>query len=197
MVGRFAVGGEMIVPRAVGAALSLLELVLGQGVICGVFTIPRNPAACSSSQPGVGPGYYVGHIGRDVAPVVSVSPCQFSSLVIFLHQSQKSFSRIGPDEPLTYRFGSADVGELVDAELGPPLLCVGFQGLDLAEAKSQLALVGFKVSKADDVRLYPVVTQVFNCPLHRAPYHPFFRQQCEVSVIAVVGRCRPRCWSCF
>jgi hypothetical protein len=124
MVGRFAVGGEMIVPRAVGAVLSLLELILGQGVIRGVLAIPRNPTACSSSQPGVGPGYYVGHVGRSVAPVSSMLPCQFSSLIIFIHQSQKSLSHVGSDESLADCLGLADMSELVDAELGPPFLRV-------------------------------------------------------------------------
>jgi hypothetical protein len=83
-----------------------------------------------------------------------VSPCQFASLIILLYLSKESVSCVSSDEPLTDRFGSANVSELVDAELGSSLLRVGFQGLDFAEAKGQLAFVGFEVSKTDDVRLY-------------------------------------------
>jgi hypothetical protein len=67
-------------------------------------------------------------------PGVLVLPCQFAPLFILLHQSKESVSCVGPDEPLTDHFGSANVGKLVDAELSPPLLCVGLQGLDLLEA---------------------------------------------------------------
>jgi hypothetical protein len=125
MMGCFALSGEVVVPRAVRAALSLLEFLRGQCVVCGVLAVPRDSAACPSSQPGIGPGYYVGLVWHGIAPVLSVSPCQFPSFFIFFHQPQKSFSCVGSDEPLADHLGSADVGELMDAELGPPLLCVG------------------------------------------------------------------------
>ena len=172
VVGRFAMSGEVVVPRAVGAALALLEFVPGQGVVGGVFAIPGYPAAGASSQSGVGPGRPA--VGRDVLPVSSVSPCQFPPLVIFIHQLQKSSPCVGSDESLAYRLSPADVGELVDPELSPPLLRVSFEGLDFLEAKGQLALVGLEIAEADDVRLYPVISQVFYRPLHRSSHHPFF-----------------------
>jgi hypothetical protein len=82
---RFAVSGEVIVPRAIGAAFALLELFSGQCVVSGVLAVPRDPTARSSSQSGIGPGRYVGAVGHRAAPVSSVSPCQFPLLVIFIH----------------------------------------------------------------------------------------------------------------
>jgi hypothetical protein len=49
MVGRFALGGEVVVPRAIRAALALLEFLLGQGVVCGVLAVPGDSAARPSS----------------------------------------------------------------------------------------------------------------------------------------------------
>jgi hypothetical protein len=85
MVRRFAMSGEVVIPRAVGAASALLEFLLCQCVVGGVLAVPGDPTAGSSSQPGIGPGRSVGVVWRDTAPVSSVSPCQFSSLVIFIH----------------------------------------------------------------------------------------------------------------
>jgi hypothetical protein len=148
-------GGKVVVPRAIRAAFALFEFLLGQGVVGGILAIPRDSAACSSSQPGVGSRYDVGVVRRGAALDALVSPCQFTSLIVFIHQSQELFSRVGPDEPLTDRFGSSDVGELVDSELSPPPLHIGLQGLNFLETKGQFAFVGFKVPKADNVRFYP------------------------------------------
>jgi hypothetical protein len=49
MVGRFALGGEMVVPRAIRAALALFEFLLGQGFICGVLAVPGDSATRPSS----------------------------------------------------------------------------------------------------------------------------------------------------
>jgi hypothetical protein len=49
VVGRLALGGEVIVPWAVRATLALFELLLGQGVVGGILAVPRDSAARSSS----------------------------------------------------------------------------------------------------------------------------------------------------
>jgi hypothetical protein len=87
VMGSLAVSGEVVVPRAIGAMLSLLEFVLGQCVVRGVLAVPRDSAVCSSSQSGVGSGYHVGVVWRGVAPILSMSPCQFASFFILFHQS--------------------------------------------------------------------------------------------------------------
>ena len=126
MMGHLALGGEVIVPWAVRAAFALFKLFLGQGVVSGILAVPRDPAACSSSQPRVGSCYDVGVVRRGTASDASVSPCQFTSLIILIYQFQEPLSHIGPDEPLTNRFSSAYVSKLVYAKLGSPLLRVRF-----------------------------------------------------------------------
>jgi hypothetical protein len=157
VVGRFTVGGKVVVPRAIRAMLTLFEFLLGQGVVGGILAIPRDSAARSSSQPRVGSRYDVGVVRRSAVLDAPVSPCQFASLIVLIHQSQESFSCVGPDKSLADRFGSSDVGELVDPKLSPPPLCVGLQSLNFLETEGQFALVGFKIPKADNVRFYPVV----------------------------------------
>ena len=49
VMGCFAVGGKVVVPRAIRAALALFELFSGQGVVGGVLAVPRDSAAHSSS----------------------------------------------------------------------------------------------------------------------------------------------------
>jgi hypothetical protein len=49
MVGRLAMGGEMIVPRAVRATFAFFKLLLGQGIVGSVLAVPRDSAARSSS----------------------------------------------------------------------------------------------------------------------------------------------------
>jgi hypothetical protein len=49
MMGRLALGGEVIIPWAVRAAFVLFELFLGQGVVSGILAVPRDSAARSSS----------------------------------------------------------------------------------------------------------------------------------------------------
>ena len=50
MMGGLAMGGEVVEPRAVGATAALLILVLGEGIVLRVVTVPRNSAPCSSPQ---------------------------------------------------------------------------------------------------------------------------------------------------
>jgi hypothetical protein len=49
MMGVLAMGGQMVVPRAVGAALTFFEFFLGQGVVCGVLAIPGDSTTRPSS----------------------------------------------------------------------------------------------------------------------------------------------------
>jgi hypothetical protein len=49
MVGRFALGGEVVIPQAVRAALVLFEFLLGQGVVRGVLAVPGDSATRPSS----------------------------------------------------------------------------------------------------------------------------------------------------
>jgi hypothetical protein len=85
MMGRLAVSGEVVIPQAVGAVFALLKLLSGQCVVGGVLTVPGDSAARSSSQSGIGPSRDVGAVRHRTAPVSSVSPCQFPSLVILVH----------------------------------------------------------------------------------------------------------------
>jgi hypothetical protein len=50
MVGGLAVSGKVVEPRAVGAATALFILVLCEGIVLRVVTVPRNGTPCSSSQ---------------------------------------------------------------------------------------------------------------------------------------------------
>jgi hypothetical protein len=49
MMGALAMGGQMVVPGTVGATFAFFELLLGQGVVCGVLAVPRDSTTCSSS----------------------------------------------------------------------------------------------------------------------------------------------------
>jgi hypothetical protein len=157
MVRGLTMGGQMVIPRAVGAVLALFELFLGQGIVCGILAVPRDPAACPSSQSGVRSCHYVGLVGRGVVPGASVLPCQFTSLFVLLHELKELVSHVSPNEPLPDSFGSAYIGQLVQAELGPSLLCESFKCLNLLQAEGKLSLVCLKGSEAYDVRLHPVV----------------------------------------
>jgi hypothetical protein len=85
VMGCLAMSGEVIVPRTVRATFALFELLLGQGIIGGILAVPRNSTARSSSQPRIGSCHNVGVVRGDVALDASVSPCQFASLIIFIH----------------------------------------------------------------------------------------------------------------
>jgi hypothetical protein len=63
--------------------------------------------------------------------VSSVSPCQFSSLAIFIYQLQEAFLGVCSYEALSYCFGAPDVSQLVHPEFGLPFLSVGLKGLYL------------------------------------------------------------------
>ena len=67
MMGRLAMGGEVIVPRAVGATFALFKLLLGQGIVGGILAVPRDSTARSSSQSRVGPRHNVGVVRGGVA----------------------------------------------------------------------------------------------------------------------------------
>jgi hypothetical protein len=49
VVGRFAMGGKVVVPRAIRAAFALFEFLLSQSVVGGVLAVPGNSAARPSS----------------------------------------------------------------------------------------------------------------------------------------------------
>jgi hypothetical protein len=157
VMGVLTMGGQMVVLRAIGAALALFELLLGQGVICGVLAVPGDSTTRPSSESGIGSCHYVGVVGRGVVPGASVLPCQFTSLFVLLHELKELVSHVSPNEPLPDSFGSAYIGQLVQAELGPSLLCESFKCLNLLQAEGKLSLVCLKGSEAYDVRLHPVV----------------------------------------
>jgi hypothetical protein len=82
VMGRLAVSGEVIEPQAIRAATVFLELILRQGIVLRIFTILGDGTSCSSSQvqgPVFGVGAFLPVLG-------SVSPCQFSSFAILIHQ---------------------------------------------------------------------------------------------------------------
>jgi hypothetical protein len=81
MVGGLTVRGEMIEPRAVGAATTLFVLFLCQGIILGVVAGPRDCAPRPPSQ--MQSPMFV--IGARLPVVGSVSPCQFPSFTIFIY----------------------------------------------------------------------------------------------------------------
>jgi hypothetical protein len=86
-MGGLAVSGEVVEPRAVGATTALLVLVLGEGVVLRIVTVPGNSAPCSSPQTQSS----VFMIGVRLSVMGSVSPCQFPSLTVLIHQLQEAF----------------------------------------------------------------------------------------------------------
>jgi hypothetical protein len=105
MMGRLAVGGEMIEPWAVGAATVFLILILHQSVIPCVVAHPRDGTSCSSSQT-YSPMLVVRAL---LSAMSSVLPCQFPSLAILVYQLQEAFPGICSYKVLAYRFGAPDV----------------------------------------------------------------------------------------
>jgi hypothetical protein len=85
MMRRLTMGGKVVIPRAVGAAFALLEFFSCQCVVGGVLAVPGDPTTGPPLNLESGLVYSVGVVGRGATPVLSVLPCQFSSLVIFIH----------------------------------------------------------------------------------------------------------------
>jgi hypothetical protein len=125
VVGCFAMGGDVIEPGAIRTAAVFFVLILCQGIVLCVLAIPRDGTSCPTPQVQ-SPVFVVGVL---LSAVGSVSPCQFPSLAILIHQLQKVFPGICSYETLLYRFGVPDVRQLVHPELGSPLLSVGLEGL--------------------------------------------------------------------
>jgi hypothetical protein len=99
------VGGNVIVPGAVGAVAVLFIFVLCQGVVLRILAIPGDGTLHSSSQTQ-SPGLVVWGFSSAIG---SVSPCQFSSLIVLIHQLQEVFSGICPNKTLSDRLGAPDV----------------------------------------------------------------------------------------
>jgi hypothetical protein len=105
VMGCFAMGGDVIEPWAIRTAAAFFVLVLRQGVILCILTIPGDGTLCSAPQ-AQGSVLAV----RVLPPTIgSMSPCQFSSLAIFIHQLQEAFPGVCSYEALSYRFGTPDV----------------------------------------------------------------------------------------
>ena len=118
-------GGDVVEPGAVGTAAAFFVLVLRQGIVLRILAVPGNGARAPPLRRKVPVSWY----GALPPAVGSVSPCQFPSLAILVHQLQEAFSGVRPNEALSDRLGASDVGQLVHPELCPSLLGVGFQGL--------------------------------------------------------------------
>jgi hypothetical protein len=82
VMGRFAMGGDMIEPGAVGTVTAFLVLVLHQFVVLRILAVPQNGATGPSPQMD-SPVFVV----RGFLPAMSsVSPCQFPPFAIFIDQ---------------------------------------------------------------------------------------------------------------
>jgi hypothetical protein len=81
-VRRLTMGGKVVEPGTIGTAAAFLVLILGQGVVLCVLTGPGDGAPHSTPQVQ-GPGFVIGGVSSAMG---SVSPCQFPSLTILVHQ---------------------------------------------------------------------------------------------------------------
>jgi hypothetical protein len=68
-------------------------------------------------------------VGARLSVMGSVSPCQFPSLAILIHQLQEALPGVRSYQALLYCLGASDVCQLVHPEFCSPLLGVGLEGL--------------------------------------------------------------------